>query len=213
MIVNAHSYANQQASEGLRCLGGRSRSDVAVVRRMSWDCEMQPKLRSSRLALITIIMASSGMMPMLAQRPSDASATDRRRPSVIENAAVDSMPEAAVIQTSPIMILGQTVEGSKSTFDRRNPFPGAKRTSDGRIIVVDIYVLKLFDSHGSFVRIIGGRGSGPTDLAQLRDVCIAHGDTIVAISYTRRRVAVFDTLGNRRSRTAGDRGRCAIVGL
>ncbi len=91
-------------------------------------------------------------------------------------------------------------------LDSRNPFLVARPLSDGRWIVVDWAALKLFDGRGTFVRTVGRTGSGPGEFRQVRDVCVAPGDTLIAFEFSDRRISVFDSAGTH-LRTALIEGR------
>jgi len=77
----------------------------------------------------------------------------------------------------------------------RRPYLTGRRLSDGRWILIDFATLKLYDERGRYVRTIGRKGSGPGEFRQLREVCVAPGDTIIGISLADRRISTFDSTG------------------
>jgi hypothetical protein len=56
--------------------------------------------------------------------------------------------------------------------------------------------VKVFDAKGQYVSTIGRAGDGPGEFRQLQAVCVAPGDTIIAIGYGAPRVSVFDREGH-----------------
>lgn len=68
--------------------------------------------------------------------------------------------------------------------------------SDGSLLVEDNQtdVLRLFDSRGNFIRVIGGQGEGPGEFQNLTGLSVA-GDTIYAYDRRLYRVSVFLTDG------------------
>jgi hypothetical protein len=70
--------------------------------------------------------------------------------------------------------------------------------SAGRIVVADagLKVLRVFDSHGQFVRQIGGAGEGPGEFLALRDAWMVSPDTIGVWDSRSKRLTYFTVDGD-----------------
>lgn len=106
------------------------------------------------------------------------------------------------IAERPLLDLGGLKSVPDEELDWRNPFLAARPLSDGRWVAIDWGMLKVFEDRGRYIRTIGRPGRGPGELGQLRDLCIATGDTIVALGLMDRRIGVFDSSGSPVSTTA-----------
>jgi len=69
--------------------------------------------------------------------------------------------------------------------------------SDGTIALTDESSIVLFDRAGRFLRRIGRRGGGPGEFGGqgVDGICVVRGDTLVAFSWTDRRVTAFGRNG------------------
>ncbi len=113
---------------------------------------------------------------------------------IVENGAIDVLPEAFHISTAIVLDLGGMKANADHELNATAPFPDAVRMSDGRFVVVDNYDLKVFDAAGQYLFTIGRRGQGPGEFRQVRGACVAPGDTIIAI-HNGPRFSVFDRNG------------------
>lgn len=100
-------------------------------------------------------------------------------PRTIENPRPTwKQAEALRLGSAPALVIG-TKPGLVYEFDR---VVGSARLSDGRIVVADggSSTLRFFDSTGTFLRSVGGRGAGPGEFQSLQAFSIMPGDTLVA---------------------------------
>lgn len=132
------------------------------------------------------------------------SADAQRPPSIRDSAGIRIVEHGRISQPSSIVRIAPAVltdfgglrDDPRAELHARMPFLRARPLSDGRWVIMDWASLKIFDSSGRFQSSIGRDGSGPGEFRQLRDVCIAPGDTILAISLSDRRLAAFDASGS-----------------
>jgi hypothetical protein len=115
---------------------------------------------------------------------------------IVENGPIKELLPAFLISPTPRLDLGGAKDSPDHELDPRAPFLRAARLSDGGFVVSDWSAVKVFDANGRYVSTIGRAGDGPGEFRQLRAVCVAPGDTIVAIGYGAPRVSVFDRNGN-----------------
>jgi hypothetical protein len=115
---------------------------------------------------------------------------------IVENGPVKELPPAFLISPGPRLDLGGAKDSPDQELDPGAPFLNASRLSDGRLVVSDRSVVKVFDANGRYVSTIGRSGDGPGEFRELRAVCVAPGDTIIAIGNGAPRVSVFDRDGN-----------------
>ena len=114
---------------------------------------------------------------------------------IVEHQTIGDLPTAFEIVATPSVDLGGRRSDRREELSAGHPHHQVARLSDGRLVASDSYSLKLFDSQGRFLRAIGRRGRGPGEFeSQLRGVCVARGDTIVAIGESRR-LSVFTADG------------------
>ncbi len=130
-----------------------------------------------------------------AQNPRAPIVRDSAGVRIVEHRTIRGLPIAFRIAEKPSLDLGGLQDDLRAELDWRSPFHHASRLSDGRIVVADHHVLKLFDSRGKVLRVIGRQGQGPGEFGQLRQTCILAGDTIVAINFNVKRVSVFTRTG------------------
>ena len=115
---------------------------------------------------------------------------------IVEHDAMAEIPKAFEIVAVPGIDLGGRRGDAPEALGAKHPHLQVARLSDGRRVVSDVYSLKVFDAQGTFLRAIGRRGRGPGEFAApLRGVCVARGDTIIAIGESARRVSVFTAEG------------------
>lgn len=131
---------------------------------------------------------------MLAQNPATIHTLDSSGAVIVQNDALLNYPAATVAPLSLVVLQHQ--RGPRGElFDPRNPFSVVKRMSDERIVALDLRAVHVFESNGRFLFSIDGPQDEAGELGQLEDVCVTRGDTLVVISYIRRRISVFDRLG------------------
>lgn len=67
------------------------------------------------------------------------------------------------------------------------------RDARGRFYVVHAYAtsIKVYDSNGTFLRLIGRKGGGPGEFEGIAGVYVTEGDTIRVLDYTLSRQSVF----------------------
>jgi hypothetical protein len=114
---------------------------------------------------------------------------------IVENGRIKELPAAFVIAPTPRLDLGGAKDSPEKELDPRSPFLNVSRLSDGRLAVSDMSSVKVFDAGGQYLSTIGRPGNGPGEFSQLRSICIAPGDTIIAIADGAPGVNVFDSRG------------------
>jgi hypothetical protein len=114
---------------------------------------------------------------------------------IVTHRTIRNAPVAFTISPTPTIDLGGIKDDPKAELDAKNPFASAVRLSDGRYVASDYAWFKMFDAKGNYIRTVGRAGPGPGEFRQLRQVCLARGDTLIAIGYGDRRVSVFDSSG------------------
>ena len=104
---------------------------------------------------------------------------DAQAPRIIENPRPTWKPaEVLRLASAPTLVIG-TKSGPMYEFDR---VAGCARLFDGRIVVADggSSTLRFFDSTGTYLKSVGGRGAGPGEFQSLQTFFIMPGDTLVA---------------------------------
>ena len=120
------------------------------------------------LALFTLLV------PFLAISNAQAQA-----PRIVENHRPAWKPDEALrLASTPTLVIG-TQAGEMYEFYR---VAGGARLTDERIVVADggSRSLRFFDSTGSFLKSVGGRGGGPGEFQDLSFFSVMQGDTLVA---------------------------------
>jgi hypothetical protein len=155
---------------------------------------MAPKLACEALLSLTIafLLAACGSEaagPRVVVR-------DSAGIQIVENGPVKELPPAFQISPTWRLDLGGAKDSPDEELDPGAPFLNATRLSDGRFVVSDMSAVKVFDANGRYVSTIGRSGDGPGEFRQLRAVCVAPGDTIIALGNGAPRVSAFDRDGN-----------------
>lgn len=141
--------------------------------------------------MIAVLLTGVILMAQAPPSSSDSAGVVR-----VVHARLGSQAAPFQIARSPLVIIGGLGDDPAHELTARNPFPVARPLQGGRWAVLDWFGLKLFDERGSYVRTIGRPGRGPGEFGQLRELCVAPGDTLIALGYSDRRLAVFDAEGN-----------------
>ena len=147
--------------------------------------------RTLALAVASIATGTSAS----GQTPPAPRIRDSAGVRIVEHAAIRNAPAAFTIADRPSLDLGGLRNNPDAEFNSGAPFLTAKRLSDGRVVTTDNSSLKIFDRDGKFVRNVGRKGSGPGEFNQVLDVCVAPGDTLIAVPYSAPRIVVFDSAG------------------
>ncbi|HYV96959.1 MAG TPA: 6-bladed beta-propeller [Gemmatimonadaceae bacterium] len=130
-----------------------------------------------------------------AQRVPPPAVHDSAGVRIVEHRTIKNAPVAFTIAVAPQIDLGGLKDDPITELSSKNPFANATRLSDGRYVASDYSSIKVFDAKGKYIRTIGRAGDGPGEFHQLREVCVATGDTLIAIGYGDRRISVFDSAG------------------
>ncbi len=87
----------------------------------------------------------------------------------------------------------------------------AARQSDGDLVVVDraAQTVRLYDHEGTFVRTLGGPGSGPGEFQDPSQVVVTPGDSVVVWDAAAYRITRFDPAGGLAGVETVDLGRIA----
>lgn len=140
--------------------------------------------------IIALLLA----LPALAQAPPTVSDSAGVVRVVHQRLTTQAVPFRIV--ESPELTIGGVGEHPAHELTARNPFPVIRPLPRGGWVALDWFALKLFDERGRYLRTIGRPGRGPGEFGQLREVCVAPGDTLIALGYSDRSVTVFDAEGN-----------------
>lgn len=139
------------------------------------------------------------LLCLISSESTDAQHPPRIRDSagirIVEHGRTTQLSTVLRISPTPLVDFGGLRDDLQAELSARMPYLRARPLSDGRWVVMDRAVLKIFDSTGSFQFSISREGSGPGEFRQLRDACVTPGDTILAISLSDRRLAAFDASG------------------
>jgi hypothetical protein len=144
--------------------------------------------RKSVCCIAPLVLVAVTSRPTAAQGTRDSAGIriiDNDRP-------VWSAQDGPRLSLSPVLVIGDRPEPDY-TLSR---VAGAVRLSDGRIVVADggSLQLRFFDSLGTFIDVVGGRGGGPGEFTRLDALATLAGDTISALSVPRA-VTFFDPQG------------------
>jgi len=103
--------------------------------------------------------------------------------------------EAWSVSTEPRLILGVLDGASEYQF---SDISSAARQADGDFVVADVGMqsVRLFDAAGSFVRRLGGGGSGPGEFQRPTQVLLREPDSILVWDDAAYRLTRFDSAGN-----------------
>jgi hypothetical protein len=96
------------------------------------------------------------------------------------------------LAASPALVIGDRPEPGHEL----SRVAGAVRLSDGRIVIADggSLELRFFDSSGTLIEVVGGRGQGPGEFRRIEALAALAGDTLVALSLPGT-ATFFDPLG------------------
>lgn len=97
------------------------------------------------------------------------------------------------VTAQPTLRIGVLEGAPNYQFDRLG---GVYRLSDGRIVLVNNWEIRYYDASGRHLRTTGGRGDGPGEFRNLRQIMPSRGDTVVAWDPLSFRVSRFDPEGN-----------------
>jgi hypothetical protein len=110
---------------------------------------------------------------------------------------LEALPATSLsIDTVPAFDVGglNTTDPSRE-FDSKQGYLRAAPLRDGRVAVIDVWRLFVFNQHGTLTATTGKHGAGPREGLNLISVCATRGDTIVAWDLALRRVNVYSASG------------------
>jgi hypothetical protein len=137
------------------------------------------------LAVAPLLIACSGVTSLVTR--------DSAGIEIVEHAPIRNPPVAFRLASQPTFALGGLHDDPN--YELGGAFLQLARLWDGRVVVVDDYRLKFFDASGKFLNAVGAKGRGPGEFRQISHLCVAPGDTVIAVGYGDRRVAVYDEKG------------------
>jgi hypothetical protein len=114
---------------------------------------------------------------------------------IVELASIQTPCIAFVVSTKPIVRLGGLHDVERAEFSPRHGFLRTLRVTDGRIVVNDYASVKIFDSTGRLLHVLGRRGNGPGEFQQTHSVCHGAGNSLIVRDNVLRRASVFTLQG------------------
>jgi predicted acylesterase/phospholipase RssA len=98
------------------------------------------------------------------------------------------------VDTVPVFRAGHHLDDMHHQFVQ---IEDARLLSNGRVVVSDVrtHELRLFDSDGGFLRLLGRSGEGPGEFRGIRDLAVLPGDSIMAWDMISARLTFFDPDG------------------
>ncbi len=149
--------------------------------------------RSALFARLAVAALSVGCIPL--EYACAQSRIDSAGIQIAEFASIQTSRIAFVVSTKPIVRLGGLQDDERSEFSPRHGFLGTRRVTDGRIVVNDYSSVKIFDSTGRLLHVLGRRGNGPGEFQQTHSVCHGAGDSLIIRDNVLRRASVFTLQG------------------
>jgi len=95
----------------------------------------------------------------------------------------------------PVYSVGGMKDDANDEFIHTNGFLNAIPLNDGGVLVLDWAKLRLFDSGGRQVRVIGRKGQGPNEFLYLTAACQTRGDTLVVFDQNNFRISILTGKG------------------
>jgi len=119
-----------------------------------------------------------------------ASVRDSAGVTVVENPAALARRPLWSVAPEPLVEIG-TIEGEDAY--QLSEVGGARRLSDGRILVVNggTQELRYFDATGAHLATVGRKGGGPGEFEGLGLAVVGPGDTVAAYDWNLRRLSYF----------------------
>lgn len=133
-------------------------------------------LISSRCVTVAaLVLIAAGCSDSRATAPA-VSQRDSAGVAIVENVLSQSTPTCEV-SAEPVLTLGVTEGAPEYQFFRTF---GAKRLSDGRIVVVNqgTQELRFYSPDGRFIKAVGGEGEGPGEFQDAFTLYVLPGDTL-----------------------------------
>jgi hypothetical protein len=158
--------------------------------------------RTSRIsALLSLLFAVQAIHTQTIPRPVVRDSSGVR---IIEYATIKTSLPAFRVAPQLLASVGGLRDDPNDEIEAKTGYETAVRFADGRIAVAENYTIRVLDSKGKFVRLLGGRGSGPGEFdRQIGKLCLIRGDSLVALS-TNRRLSVFAPNGDHVRSTVTD---------
>lgn len=125
-------------------------------------------------------------------------ACDRSGP---DERAADLAAPALVLSDSPLVSIGGRDERKDYLLSY---VVGARRLSDGRIVIADHQprLLRYYDSLGVHLRSASGAGEGPGEFGRINSIAVGAADTVIAWDAYLRRLSLFSPEGGYASTAA-----------
>lgn len=140
-----------------------------------------------------------------AQRTEAPRVFDSAGVRIIEHRTIRTTRPAFHVSPRPITRIGGLTTRVEDEIAPQGR-PLAFRFRDGRVAVAEKFTVRIFDSSGRFVRLVGARGRGPGEFdQQIATICRYRGDEFVVVGGGRR-VSRFDAAGNHLQSSTGESG-------
>lgn len=164
-----------------------SRLDVTFA----WNLPMNS---SSLLRALNLTAACA--LSLQAQKAPTPSIRDSSGVRIIEYQTIKTNLPAFIAGAKYLADVGGLRDDPNDEIEAKTGYETAVRYADGRIAVAENNTIRVLNAQGKFVRLLGGRGSGPGEFdQQIGQLCLIRGDTLIAIG-TNRRLSVFAPNGD-----------------
>lgn len=147
-----------------------------------------PFAAAASIYLCTAVLAACGN----GGGAGDAVVRDSVGITIVESAYLAEPMAPFVIVQEPDVQIGQLDGPAEYTF---RTITGARRLSDGRILVADVDRIHIYDAAGAHLTTVGRAGEGPGEFGRVRSVVLCGGEIMVG-DFTRPHLAVFDDQGS-----------------
>ena len=145
-------------------------------------------------SVVCVLAATAGIGT--AQSVPRATVRDSSGVRIVEYTTIKSNLPAFRPGQKYVADVGGLRDDPKDEIEAKTGYETAVRYADGRVAVAENNTIRVLGPTGKFVRLLGGRGSGPGEFdQQIGKLCLIRGDTLIALG-TNRRLSVFAPNGD-----------------